>query len=124
MQPQGSGLIDQDYFNNLINEINGIQGTGACAELQKLVTQAYASMGSGNSGISSEIAKLEAFLTIPSSLGGVITWITNFVAPMQSATNNYIAQLTATEAQIAQISAAVAAAAGRLTSCSISIPSI
>jgi len=129
MIPQGSVTLNTTYFSNLTNSINGAQ---SCAELQALVTEAFASVGSVKSAITSELATVEpmlALLTInPADLPSVITFIqtlvTAYLTPILKPAVTYAAQLTALAAQITALMAAITSAEARFTSCSISIPSI
>ena len=128
MIPQGSTLINTDHFVKLIDSINAC---AACDQLQVLVNDAFASLNALKSGVQSELAKLTpvlSMLTPPSSdPSAIVTWITNFVnttlTPMTKPTITYAAQLSATLTQIANVTTAINAAAGRLTSCTITIPS-
>jgi hypothetical protein len=122
MQPQGTAPVNSSYIGNLTDRINGIQGTGACAELQDCVNKAAASINAQLAGIRAEIAHLESLIVMPTSLGGVIAWITNFSAPLVTAYNTYTTQLATLLSEIAALETAIGNAASRLTSCSITIP--
>lgn len=125
MNPQGSSLIDTSYFDSLTNQINAIQGTGACAELQSVVNDAAASVEATLAAIRAQMAALLPATTLPgASLGSIVTWITNFAAPLITAYNNLIATEAAVLAAVAKLETAIASAAARLTSCSITIPPI
>jgi hypothetical protein len=127
MIPQGSALINTDHFVNMIDQINNTQ---ACDELQEVVNSAMASVNSVKASITAELAKLMPVLALTTppgaNLTAIITWITDFInltlTPMVKPTITYAAQLTATLDQIANVVTAIEAAAGRLTSCSITIP--
>jgi hypothetical protein len=128
MVPQGSTLINTDHFVNMTASINACD---TCAQLQSVVNDSFASLNSAKAAIQAELAKLMpalSLLTLPSAdPGAILSWLTNFVSftltPMLKPTITYGAQLTAMLAQIAQVTAAIEAAAARLTSCSITIPS-
>jgi len=122
MQPQGTAPVNPSYIANLTARINGIQGTGACAELQAAVNEAAASINAGLAGIRAEIAHLESLIVMPTNLGGVITWITNFAQPYVQAYNTYVGQLATLLSEISALESAIGNAAARLTSCSITIP--
>lgn len=125
MIPQGTSLIDTSYFDSLTAQVNGIQGTGACEEVQDIVDAAAASINAELTAIRAQIAKLLPATSLPSAnLGSIVTWITNFAAPLITAYNNLIATEAAVLSAVANLEAAVAAAAARLTSCTITIPSI
>lgn len=123
MNPQGSSLIDTSYFTNLTTQINAIQGTGACAEVQKIVNEAAASIEAQLTAIRAQMAALLPATTLPgASLGSIVTWITNFAQPLITAYNNLIATEAAVLAAVANLETAIANAAARLTSCTITIP--
>jgi hypothetical protein len=121
MQPQGAGLINQAYYENLIQQINNLN---ACGELQALVNEAMASIQAEVSAIEQQIASLVPLITLPTDLGSVISWIKNFATPLIKPYLNYISQLEQTLAQIAALTSAIEAAAARLVHCSITVPPI
>jgi len=121
MQPQGTAPVNDDYFDKLTAQINSID---LCADLQALVDKVMASLQAEVSAIEEEIAAILPLLTIPTDLGSVITWITNFIAPMQAAYTKFVAQLAAMTAKITALVSAIAAAASRITNCSISVTPI
>jgi len=128
MIPQGSVPFNTTYFSNLTNSINSAQ---SCAELQSLVTDAFASVSAVKSAITSELASVEpllALLTPPTDISSVITFIqtfiTSYITPLVKPAVTYATQLTELAAQIAALTAAITSAEARFTSCSISIPSI
>ena len=126
MTPQGSNLIDVEYFNNMTRAINA---ASTCEELQALVDESFKSLASTKKAIQEELAKIApmlALLTPPTSLGAIISWvktfITSYLTPMVKPYLTYASQLTAMLAQIAALTAAIENAAKRLTSCQIKIP--
>lgn len=128
MIPQGSALINTDHFVNIIDSINNVE---ACDELQELVNSSMASINAVKANITAELAKLMPVLALTSppgaNLTGIVTWITDFIdltlTPMVKPTITYADQLTATLAEIAKVVTAIEAAAARLTTCSITMPS-
>jgi hypothetical protein len=128
MIPQGSTLINTDHFANIIASINGAQ---TCDELQGFVTSAMASVNTVKANITAELDKLTPILALASppgaSPGAIVSWITDFISltltPMIKPTITYAAQLTETLTQIAGVVSAIEAAAERIPSCSITIPS-
>jgi hypothetical protein len=123
MTPQGTANVNTGYIDNLTAQINAIQGTAACADLQKAVNAASASIEAELSAIRSQIAALAPIITIPAANpGAIVAWITSLVSPQITAYNNYVAQLSATLAAVARLETAIGAAAARLTSCTITIP--
>lgn len=127
MIPQGSTLINNDTFTNMTASIHACK---TCDQLQALVNDSFASLDALKAGVQSELDKLLpalSLLTAPSaSPTAIVTWINNFITntltPMVKPTITYAAQLSATLAQIAQVTADIEAAASSLTSCSITIP--
>jgi len=125
MQPQGQSLVDTSYFTNLTNQINNIQGTGACAELQAVVNEVAVSIEAELAAIRAQIAALLPAITLPSAdPSSIVSWITKFMAPTIAAYNNLIATEAAVLSAVASLEAAIANAAARLTSCTITIPPI
>lgn len=123
--PQGTGVINPQYYSKMIEQIDAVgngPGTGACAEIQLIVNQVSATINAQLAAIRAEIAKLLPLITPPSSLGSVITWLGHFSEPLIKQYNDFVADLAATLAQIGELEAAIARAAARLTSCSITIP--
>lgn len=128
MLPQGTSLINTDSFVNTIDSINACK---ECAQLQALVNDAFASINAIKANIQAELAKLVPVLSLTTppgaSLTGIVTWITGFIdntlKPMVKPAITFAAQLTATLDEIAKVEAAISAAAARLTSCTITIPS-
>ena len=126
MVPQGSTLLNTEYFDNLIETANNIQ---TCAELQLVANEAMASLGAVKEALNDEIAKLApilALLTAPGvNLGQVVTWITNFIdgvlRPMYEPYITYEAQLILLTAKIAELTAALNDAAARIPHCTIHI---
>lgn len=122
MQPQGTGQINTAYYDNLVAQINAVP---SCAGLQPVIDKAMASLAVEVSAIRAQIAALVPIITIPAANpAAIVAWITSFVAPYQTAHTNYISQLTQTLAQYERVAAAIAAAAARFTSCSVSVPTI
>ena len=129
MIPQGSQLLNTTQIANLTNAVNS---ASSCAELQELVTQAFASLRAIKQGINSELAAISpmlALLSPPSaSPTAIVTWlssfINNFLTPQMKPSITYAAQLTALAAQITSLTSAINTASSKFPSCSISIPTI
>lgn len=112
------------YFASLTAQINALQGTGACAALQSIVNQVTASLQAEVTAIKVQISGLATMITPPTDLGSCISWITAAQAPIIQAYEKALAQLTAFLASVAALVAAMQAAAARMTSCTITVPSI
>jgi hypothetical protein len=121
MQPQGTALINAQYFTDLTNQINAIN---ICADLQELVDDAIASIQANIDSIKEQVDQLEALLLIPTNLSQVITWITNFQAQLLLPYTNYVTQLAETATAIANLVTAIENAAERIKNCTITIPTI
>ena len=126
MQAQETSPVNQQYFTDLTQQINMIAADGLlpCAEIQALVNEAAASIQAELTAIRGQIAGLTPLTTIPTSLGGVISWITNFVKPILKAVATYEAQLTSLLQSVATLEAAITAAAKRCINCNITMPPI
>jgi hypothetical protein len=121
MQPQGTALVNTAYFTQLTADINAVNG---CADLQLLVNLAMATLQAEITAIEAQIASLLPLITMPTDLGSVISWITNFATPLIKPYANYIAQLEQTLAAITALVAAIEKAAARLVNCHITVPGI
>lgn len=126
MTPQGSTIIDTAYFTALTASISA---ANSCSELQVLVSEVSASLAAVESGINAELAAIApilALLTVPdASLSAIIGWLTSYISnvltPLVKPNITYAAQLAATAVQITELTAAIAAAASRFPSCSVSL---
>ncbi len=121
MQPQGTALLNAAWVDQLTTDLNKIE---ACGELQGVVNAAMATLQAEVNAIETQIAALLPITTVPTNLAGVIAWITKFIGPQTQAYLNYIAQLAQLADSIARLTQAMEAAAGRLTHCSITVPSV
>ena len=121
MQPQGTALVNTQFFADLTAQVNAIE---ICADLQAVVTAAMASIQAQVTAIQQQIVALLPLTTIPHDLPSVITWISNLAGPYVIAHDNYIAQLAQVLAAIGSLVTAIENAASRMTSCSITIPAV
>lgn len=128
MNPQGSSIINTQYFDKLTQQINSIN---TCAELQIVVNQAMATFQAQITALEQQLIDLlpaQALLTVPHDLASVITWITGMinmtVGPLYQTYLTYTAQLTALLGAIANLTAAMENAATRIEHCTIVIPPI
>jgi molybdopterin converting factor small subunit len=125
MQPQGAAVFNPAYLANITDQINGIaddvDAINPCAAIQAIVDEAMAEIQTEIEAMESQIAVLNILITIPTSLGGCIKWITNFVAPSITVNLNYIKQMIKLIAALENLMAAIEAAAARLSNCQISI---
>lgn len=122
MQQQGNSPVNQQYFTSLTAQINNLNDASACAEIQKIVNQAAASIQAELASVKAQIDALLPFTKIPTDLGSVISWITNLATPSIKAYATYTAQLSSILSSASALESAIANAASRLTSCSINIP--
>ena len=118
MLPQGTSLINTKYFDDLTDQINRIDG---CAELQALVSTITADMQAQINSLGQQITILAPLIIVPGSLGGVITWISNFVNSIMPTYLAAIATITQTIAAVEKLTAALENAASRITHCSITV---
>lgn len=126
MNPQGSSIVDNDYFDRLIAQVNKVD---ACQELQALVDRLLPSLEGQTTAIASELAALTPVLALlsanPANLPGVITFLTDFISlvltPQLKPTITYASQLTLTATKIAELTVAITEAAGRIEGCSVTI---
>lgn len=127
MTPQGSSIINTEYFDNLIQSVENVQ---TCEELQKIASDAMATIGAVNGAITEEMAKLApilALLTAPgANLTQIVTWITSLIngvlRPMYEPYITYQAQIVALTAKVAQLTSAINDAKSRIPHCSFTTP--
>jgi hypothetical protein len=124
MQPQGTGVTNPAYFSELTAQINGIQGGGACAAIQEIVTQAMKSIQGVVDAIKQKIEALLPLTSVPSDLGSVISWIKGMQAPFLKAYEDATAELAQVLSSVAALVTAIGEAAARLVGCSITIPTV
>lgn len=126
---QGSQVVNTQYMQNLTESINA---AGSCAEIQALVTEAFASISAIKAGIALELESLApilALLSVPSANpAAIVTWITSFITgfltPAYKPTITYAAELAALAAQVSSLISAISLASGKFPSCSIGIPAV
>lgn len=124
MQPQGSGAVNTAYLDNITAQINAIENV-PCEVLQSLANTVAADIEAQLTAIRAQISSLTAIVTIPgANLGAIVGWITSFVAPYEIALATYEAQLSQILGAVAALESAIANAAARLTSCTITVPPI
>lgn len=111
MIPQGTSLVNAAFFTASIAAVNGAQ---SCAQLTQSSSDAVASLEAEIATVTTQIALLSPLLALPTDLPSVLTWITNFVAPMALSHTNYTAQLVQLNAKLAALNVAVAARASAL----------
>lgn len=127
MQPQGQ-VFNTAHIDALVDRINSVN---QCAELQELVNEVYATVQAQLDGIAAQIAALQPILQLlelPTTLTAVINWIKNFVTsflgPYIKPIAIYAQQVALLTAAMVRLAAAIEAAAGRITSCSINVPEL
>lgn len=129
MNPQGSLPFNPETFRLLAEQIENAAG---CAELQALIEEAMGSAQAVLDGIGAQmaalgpiVALLQAPTTDPSK---IVTWIKDFITaylrPYVQPMLVLPLQLAALVDAIAQLEAAIASASGRLSSCTLSVPSL
>jgi hypothetical protein len=125
VQAQGSGLINQSYFNNMIAAVNAAP---SCSALNALTTQIMASINAELEALNAQNASLAALGALNpmsiTNLGAAVNAIRMMLVPYQSAYATYLAQFAATTAAIAQLQAAITAASARFASCSVTLPPV
>lgn len=127
MIPQGSNLINPEFFAELERRAGAVQ---TCAELQAFTDDALASLNASLAGINQQLALLAPILALLTAPGAdpskIVTWIkdfiTAFLAPYVKPYTTYAAQLAALAAAIAQLSATLQARASLFDGCDLSIP--
>lgn len=121
MEPQGSGLLNAAYYDSLTKELNGIQ---SCFGLQTAINEAMADMQAEITSIENQITALLPIITLPHDLPSLISWAAKIAAPYIKPYTDSTSQLTQTLEAIGKLTAAMAAAAARIGSCQVTIPTI
>lgn len=129
MNAQGKTLIDTSYIDNLVKQINEID---VCSDLQRIVSEAMASIQAQLDAIEDQVAFIKPILKILTNPGAalqeIVTWISDFIdsvlKPMYQPYLTMVAQVEATVEAIAAIPVAVAQAAERIGECVVELPSI
>lgn len=120
-------VINLAYYISMTERVNKIN---ECADLQVFVDEAMQSILDEKNALIDQIAQyapmLELLTVSFTDIGSVISFLENFItAFLTPYLKPYItmsAELVALVAQIAELVAAIEAAAGRIPSCSITIP--
>jgi prefoldin subunit 5 len=89
-----------------------------------VVNEVFASLQAEVNAIEAQIEALLPIITIPTDLPSVIRWITNFIDPQLAAYANYARQVAELITKISELTTAIENAASRITSCSITVPTI
>lgn len=129
MNPQGSQLINLDYFKSLTDQVNGVAN---CADLQAVTDEAFAGINVMIQGIEGQLALLApilSLLTAPSaSPTAIVTWITSFITgfltPYVKPSATYAAQLTQLVAQMSAISVSIENKASSFEFCQVAVPPV
>lgn len=126
MIPQSSEIINTQYFQSLIDEINSCP---SCSQLQTLATDSLTAIAQQQDAVIEQQALLEpmlSLLTAPTNPTAAVTWIQNFITnyldPQLKPAVNYVEQTTALIAQVTELTTAITDAASKFESCSITIP--
>ena len=126
MIPQSSELVNTQYFQSLIDEVNSCP---SCAQLQTLALDSLTAIGQQQDAVLEQqalLAPMVALLTPPTSPAAAVTWIQNFITdyldPQLKPAVNYVAQTTALVAQVTELTAAITNAAAKFESCTVTIP--
>ena len=116
-------MSSAQYFENLATQISDCQ---SCAQLQALAASSVESIGAMISGLTAQLAPLEALqalLEIPTGPDDVVTWvagfITDYLTPQFSVLIKLQAQLIELNLGLTATVAAIAEKASEFTDCSI-----
>ena len=130
MANQGCHLFNIQQFVSLTNQLNAIQivpGTPTAqvqAQIQALIDDALNPILGVQAAINQQIAILAPLTSIPTDLGSVISWITNFInSSIVVPHSNLIAQEAVLVAQLASLAATITSLESRL-GISITIPTV
>ena len=123
---QGSGLINNQYYDSIIEKINNCT---TCEDLQEATAGALSVIQAEQKAIQDQLTALAPILALldpPTSPSSVITWVTDFITsyltPMVKPSLNYSLQLAQIAQKTAELTSAINSASERIGSCEISIP--
>ena len=128
MTTQGTSLLNTDWINTKIAEINL---AGSCNELQELTSEVMGEIADAKAAISTEIEKFQALLALLTpptvNLSAIVTWITHFIndylAVQFKPAVTYSLQLAELDEQVNRLHAAIDAAKAKFPACSINTSS-
>lgn len=119
-------MINVQYINNLTAQVNAVS---SCAALQAVADLAVAAINAQLASLEARIIAMEpalALITPPTNPTEVITWIENYITlvlgPQLASVAIMQAQVIQLTAALAALTAAIISKASSFTSCSISIP--
>lgn len=128
MTPQGSSIINADYYRNVIKQIESIN---SCSMLQEYVDEVFAEIKAEQQAILDQIASLNIYLGLlnpPKSLSALIRWVGNFITafidPNVRPILILVAQLSEMVSVLSELKAAISTAADNIRTCSIDIPGL
>jgi hypothetical protein len=119
-------MSSSTYFTNLENQLPLCQ---TCAELQAVVAGMFAPLKTLMAEVNTQLTALEAFaalMTPPTDLNSLITWVTSFIntaiGPQAAAHAKLVAQLAQLSAEVAALTTAIHNAAAQIEGCVVSVP--
>ncbi len=126
MNPQGSGLINTEYFASLTQQA---QGCKTCEDLQRFSTEAMGSLQAQMGAIAENMAVFQPMLALleppTADPAKLLTWITDYISavltPQLKPAITMVAQIPVLTAAVAELASAIQDAAASLPSCSIDI---
>jgi len=128
MNPQGAGLINTAYYEGLIAQVQAIEN---CDALNQAVTTIFASIQAEKTAIEQQIARYQpllALLTPPTTPNAVVGWVSNFISlyltPQIQPFYTYTTQLATLVTTIEHLVSEIEAAAGRIPTCQVVVPSL
>lgn len=118
--------LNTDYINNLTAQVNAVN---TCALLQQVADEAIGELKKQAAALLAPTAHygpLQALAEIPSDLGSLLSWVSNFInkfiIPMVAPYALLIEQQVELAAAIEHLAAAVVSKATEFESCSITLP--
>lgn len=132
MIPQGTAVINTAYFDNIIDQLNGLSNLEqeACAYLQQVIEQVFADIEAQIQSLLDKLQKLIPPLEIfplPQSLQDLITWAEkvakSIAGPALAAYATVVINITLIATKVAEIQQAIQSVLSNGLNCSPNIPS-
>ena len=106
MIPQGTSFTNPAFFTA---QIAAIDGATTCAQLSTIDTDPVASLEAEIATVTAVLAQLSPLVIVPTDLPSVLTWLTNFIAPLVTSQASYTAQLALLTTNLSTLNAVITA---------------
>jgi len=126
MIPQNQGVINDSYFNSVIDQINNAT---SCNQLKDIVSQFYTSIAATQQASLQQqqlLGGMQSLLEAPTTPDACVTYLSNFIqlylGPALAPYQTYLQQNIALTAKLGSVANAVSNASSKFPNCSVTIP--